>query len=243
MKTADYSNEIDMDDIGESSFDVKFQAIIEKIAKETELEYIFLKGNGLTEKEIEKLANVLSNHKNLKMLDLSYNDNIHIQAIPALKKIILEHALLESIRLEYNKISDDDVKALIQGNTEQFNERLRTIDVVLASNNITNDGLRAAQGKLSNQSVASICSGNFVENEPMAKPSQIQVQNAPFTPLKDSSSTPPQPRRGCADEVFNVPAVEEFITKSTDEDFEVFLVNLREKRQQNKQERLAEPRR
>jgi len=165
MKTRSYTNRIKIDQSVES----EFPKILMEIGDYTETESINLSGNGLGPTQINQLAEVLSQHRELKSLDLSYNE-IDENAIPFIKKIINEHPKLTKITLDFNgNGTDRHVYALIRGNTPEFNERLRNIDISLGSNCIKNECLQEANLVLSHASILMMAHSNLITDQELAE--------------------------------------------------------------------------
>lgn len=76
-------------------------------------------------------------------------------------RIISEHPKLDYVILNYDKIDDRGVAALLEGNDEALNKRLNSIRIDLQCNFIAETGLKMAKGKLSPSSILSIARTNF----------------------------------------------------------------------------------
>ena len=165
MKIAEYSGCIEE---GEDT-EKKFSDILSEIAEEVgEMEELSLRGNGLTSKEIGKLADTLSSSSLLRRLDISRNNFFlnDLQAVDHIKKIILEHPMLEYIDLSYTKITNEGIKSLLENNSVAINERLLSLNFNLSCNRFTEEVLKIVGEKLSPSSALSLLGGNFIGQQP-----------------------------------------------------------------------------
>jgi Leucine-rich repeat (LRR) protein len=166
MLVGNYTNQISEDDIVEE----KFLTILQSIQNDSELEEIYLDGNGLTAQCIENLSKIPT-LKKLRILSLTANDFFHTDnaqdnqlAIQAIKTIIQNNPNLRIIRIDYNKITDSAID-LLKESPETLKQRMKMILIDLSCNRITEDSIPEAQEILSPESMLYLCNGNWIKNQ------------------------------------------------------------------------------
>lgn len=186
MKILDFDNLIENDD---ESAEEKFQEILKKISNSPDLEYLVLKGNGLTNEQLSKLKLVLLDCPELKVCDLSYNC-IDDDGISFINNIITMHPKLKDMNLEYNKVTDKGV--IILAENSQENMKLKYLKLSLAYNPIFQAGLEAASNHLSPTTTLSLLADgkirikvpDLVEQCRQKAANELQLQSeTQFTPF------------------------------------------------------------
>ncbi len=225
MKKLNFRNAIKADpefegnpDLDSPEFKIQFVKVLEKLRLSPEVEDLSLKSNWIKAKQLNQLAEILSNHHELQDLDLSYN-RLAPESVSAIKKIINEHPKLKIVYLDFNDLTDEFIAALIKGNSEEFNQRLRTVKISLSNNNfLTAKSIEDTRNKLTTRSRLTMLVGNQIKDDldteyrekiwaqdeqasnlgrSVSSPGQaiasemIQAASAFFTPLKDASATSP----------------------------------------------------
>jgi len=170
MKKLDYSNAIEVDDDDNPvNHEAKVASIFGEIGQNLDIESLSLKGLWLNPAQMERLADILSACKNLKILDLGYNGPQISSSISSIKKIIEEHPLLGFLSLECNRLTDKDIENLVDSNDSPILvERLKTVEINLANNQITEASLNTAKTALHPASVINIAVSNWVKNKELA---------------------------------------------------------------------------
>jgi hypothetical protein len=192
MRLADYLNSIFEDD----DVDVEFEKILSCIAKDTKITDLCLRGNWLTPKQLEHLAETLTAHSKLSNLNLSANEKIiSDRGVASLKKIITEHSSLKSIQLDLNKISDADIKSLVENNSEELSKRILSIDFWFSSNSLTEESLKIADGKLSPSTILTMLFDNsmdttVVERYRLKKLNELEAAKNPHEPSASHNTSP-----------------------------------------------------
>lgn len=225
MKELDFRNgiRVNPDTVGLPNLDSleiqsQFKKIFDKIHLHPDVEDLSVKSNWLRTQELNRLADILSSCPELNDLDLTYN-LFTLDSIPALKKIIDEHPKLEIIRLDFNRLTDEFIEALIEGNSEEFNQKLKSIKISLSNNNfLTVKSIDDTRDKLTTRSRLTMLVGNQIGDDldteyrekiwaqdaqasslGQSAPSPVQAAVsemakatfAPFTPLKNSNTSSP----------------------------------------------------
>ncbi len=225
MKKLNFRNAIKADpefegnpDLDSPEFKIQFDKVLEKLRFSPEVEDLSLKSNWIKAKQLNQLAEILSTHHELQDLDLSYN-RLAPESVSAIKKIINDHPKLKIVYLDFNDLTDEFIAALIEENSEEFNQRLRSVELSLSNNNfLTVKSIDDTESRLHNDSRLAMLVGNHITiavaseyrkkimkqaeqavnlGRSVSSPIQavasevIQAASAPFTPLKDARVTSP----------------------------------------------------
>eukprot|EP00298_Acanthocystis_sp_HF-20_P002834 c13222_g1_i1.p1 GENE.c13222_g1_i1~~c13222_g1_i1.p1 ORF type:complete len:185 (+),score=-3.40 c13222_g1_i1:68-622(+) len=158
MKVANYENRIK---IGTED-DSEFQEILEEMQYSSNLEEIYLGGNCLTAANIFKLSGFLISFHDLKILSLRatdcFNGTNNQLAIDSIKTILGDHPKLEILRLSYNRIRDTDLHALLNNNSSELTQKIKSVTLDLSCNLI--QSISIAKKFLSETSMMYLKSGN-----------------------------------------------------------------------------------